>query len=178
MKVLALCGSRRPTSSTHRALEVALSASATAGAETGWLDLRELELPYCDGRKEPYGPVAEAYRAAVAGADALLIGSPEYHGSVSGALKNALDLLGPEELRDKMVGLVATARGDAGAMNALNHLRHVARWMNAWVLPTQVSVPRAQERLPAEGEVDAATREALEKLGTEVVRYAHLLRGK
>jgi len=176
MHILALCGSLRGQSTTRRALSVALEAAAAAGAQTTLIDLADMGLPFCDGRREDDRPPVADFRARVRGADALLIGSPEYHGSMSGALKNALDLMGPEELRDKMVGLLATARGDAGAMNALNHLRHVSRWMNAWVLPTQVSVPRAQERLGGDA-VDAETRASLEKLGRELVRYAGLLRG-
>ena len=77
-----------------------------------------------------------------------------------------------------MVGLCAVGRGDAGAMNTLNHLRHVFRWMGAWVLPTQVSVPRAQDAFDKNG---APIRPGLEKelqaLGQEVVRYAKLLAG-
>lgn len=173
MKVLALCGSRRSPSSTRAGLEIALAAAADAGAETGWLPIEA--LPICDGRDVHYGPEVEAFRAAAMSADALLIGSPEYHGSMSGALKNALDLLGPDELRATTVGLMATARGDAGAMNALSHMSHVARWMNALVLPTQVSVPRAHQRLGIEPRED--TRQQLEKLGRELVRYATLMRG-
>ncbi len=109
----------------------------------------------------------------------MLIGSPNYHGSLSGVLKNALDLLGPEAVRDKLVGLVATARGDAGAMNTLNHLRHICRWMNGWVIPAEVSIPRAQESFGADGEVVAEGLEAqLVMLGEELVRYAKLMGGK
>ncbi|MFN7146319.1 MAG: NADPH-dependent FMN reductase, partial [Myxococcota bacterium] len=134
MRVLALCGSLRPSSSTKQALNVSLEAAAAAGAETGWVDISG--LPWCDGRAvDAYGPDVAAFRAAVASADALLVGSPEYHGSFTGVLKNAIDLCGPEDLRGKLIGLVATARGDAGAMNTLNHLRQVSRWVGAWVLP-------------------------------------------
>ena len=176
MKIVAIVGSLRESSTSRHALRLAATGAERAGATVEWLELRELDLPLCDGRRDSYGPEVERLRAAVQGADALLVGSPEYHGSMTGVLKNALDLLGPDELRDKMVGLLATARGDAGAMNALNHLRHVSRWMNAWVLPTQVSVPRAQERLEP-GAVDPGVRADLEKLGRELVRYAELLRG-
>lgn len=180
MKVLALCGSLRPYSSTERALTHALSAAAAAGATTELLLLRELTLPFCDGREDPesYGADAARFRAAVIGADALLVGSPEYHGSLSGPLKNALDLLRPDELKGKMVGLLATARGEAGAMNTLNHLRHIFRWMEAWVLPNQVSIPRAQEAFSPEGQVLRPGLGAeLNALGAEVVRYASLLAG-
>lgn len=174
MKVLALCGSRRKPSTTRAALSVALDAAQRAGAEIGWLDLSELNLPLCDGRDGDYGPEVTTLRQEIAAADALIVGSPEYHGSMSGGLKNALDLLGPEDLRNKLVALVATARGDAGAMNTLNNLGHVIRWMNAWVLPTQVSVPSAQERMN-KGEPDAALRAELERLGRELVRYGGLM---
>ncbi|MCB9797992.1 MAG: NAD(P)H-dependent oxidoreductase [Alphaproteobacteria bacterium] len=178
MHVLAICGSRRAHSSTRKALAVALRAAEGAGAEVSWFDLGENELPFCDGRgpNEPYDdPRVKALRDNVRAADAVLIGSPEYHGSMSGALKNLLDLLGPEELRNTVVGVLATARGDAGAMNTLNHLRHVVRWMNAWVLPTQVSVPRAQERFDSYGEPDEGLRVELDKLGRELVRYGKLI---
>jgi NAD(P)H-dependent FMN reductase len=175
MRVLALSGSLRDPSNTRRALAVALDAAARAGADTAWLALHD--LPWCDGRPyDAYGAPVAAFRKELLAADALLVGSPEYHGSFSGVLKNALDLVEPDELRGKLVGLVATARGDAGAMNTLNHLRQVARWVGAWVLPAQVSVPRAQEAFGPDGGV---TREGLqgelEQLGTELVRYGKLL---
>ena len=107
-------------------------------------------------------------------ADGLLMGSPNYHGSLTGVLKNALDLLGPDAIRDKLVGLVATARGDAGAMNTLNHMRHVCRWMNGWVIPAEVSIPRAHEMLGTE--VDPKLQDQLQGLGREIVRYNTLLR--
>jgi FMN reductase len=175
MRVLALSGSLRDPSNTRHALAVALDAAKRAGADTGWLDISG--LPWCDGRPQAaYDARVAAFRKELLAADALLIGSPEYHGSFSGVLKNALDLVEPDELRGKLMGLVATARGDAGAMNTLNHLRQVARWVGAWVLPAQVSVPRAQEAFAADG---AVTREGLrtelEQLGAELVRYGKLL---
>ncbi len=175
MRVLALCGSLRPGSSTRNALALALDAARAAGAETGWVEIAD--LPWCDGRPvDAYGPEVAAFRAAVSGADALLVGSPEYHGSFTGVLKNAIDLCGPEDLRGKLFGLVATARGDAGAMNTLNHLRQVSRWVGAWVLPAQVSVPRAADAFTADG---APRRDGLadelSRLGAELVRYGRLL---
>jgi len=178
MKVVSLCGSMRARSTTAVALSVSLYAAAKAGAEVEPLFLGRLGLPWCDGRDDDgtYGEVTDAFRAKIAAADALLVGSPEYHGSYTGALKNALDLLGPDHLRGKMVGLLATARGEAGAMNTLNHLRHVFRWMNAWVLPTQVSVPRAQDAFAADGAIlRPGLDDELKALGAELVRYAGLL---
>lgn len=175
MRVVALSGSLRPDSTTRVALGIALQAAAAAGAEVGWVEIDG--LPWCDGRDAgAYGPRVDRLRAELRAADAILIGSPEYHGSASGVLKNALDLLDGDDLRGKLVGLVATARGDAGAMNTLNHLRQVSRWVNAWVLPQQVSIPRAGEMFTPEGAARrAAIEEELRGLGQEIVRFGRLL---
>ena len=171
MNVLSICGSLREGSSTGMALDIAVEAARDLGAQVEVLHLRDLELPYCDGRDDEssYGGGVPELIEMVRRADGLIIGSPNYHGSFTGVLKNALDLLGPDAIRDKIVGLVATARGDAGAMNTLNHLRHVCRWMNGWVLPVEVSIPRAHESLV--GSVDDKVRQKLVGLGRELVRY-------
>ncbi len=180
MKILTIVGSLRADSTTGRALEVVSQAAATAGAEVSTLELYSLDLPFCDGRsdEQSYGGDTAAFIKAVREADGILIGSPNYHGSVSGVLKNALDLLGPDAIRDKLIGLVATSRGDAGAMNTLNHLRHICRWMNGWVIPAEVSIPRAEESFSMTGEVVASGLEdQLTALGSELVRYVKLMRG-
>jgi FMN reductase len=178
MKIYALSGSLREQSSTALALQLALQGAAAAGAETEFLSLRSLTLPFCDGRSDEssYGGDTARFRAAILEADGLLIGSPEYHGSYTGALKNALDLLGPDQLlKGKVVGLLATARKEAGSMNTLSHLRHVMRWTQAWVLPMQVSIPSAQQAF-TDGEISReGLTDQLDLLGRELVRYTGLL---
>jgi NAD(P)H-dependent FMN reductase len=179
MKILTICGSIRHDSTTGHALALAASAAASAGADVRTLHLGSLDLPFCDGRKDErsYGGDTLQFIDAVEWADGLLIGSPNYHGSLTGVLKNALDLLGPDAIRDKLVGLLATARGEAGAMNTLNHTRHICRWMNGWVIPAEVSIPRAQEAFGADGSVIAdGLSDQLDALGRELVRYATLIR--
>jgi len=179
MNIITISGSLRPSSTTGRALAVSAAAAVSAGAQVSAIDLGSLQLPFCDGRENEatYGGQTQSFREMVTAADGLLIGSPNYHGSYTGVLKNALDLLGPEAMRDKLVGLVVTARGDAGAMNTLNHLRHVCRWMNAWVIPAEVSIPRAQDVFDSAGQVqDSELNMQLQTLGSELVRYAGLLK--
>ena len=180
MNILTICGSIRVDSTTARALAMAAEAASDAGATVRTVQLGTLDLPFCDGRNDErtYGSDAVRFIDAVEWADGLLIGSPNYHGSLTGVLKNALDLLGPDAIRDKLVGLLATARGEAGAMNTLNHTRHICRWMNGWVIPAEVSIPRAQDAFSADGAVqDAELSAQLTTLGTELVRYAKLIRG-
>ncbi|MDQ3608828.1 MAG: NAD(P)H-dependent oxidoreductase, partial [Actinomycetota bacterium] len=74
-------------------------------------------------------------------ADALVIGSPGYHGSISGLVKNVLDYL--EELADderpyvdgRPVGCIATAQGWQGAVNSLVALRQIVHALRGWPTP-------------------------------------------
>ena len=174
--IVGICGSLNPRSSTRRALAIALSGAEGFGAKTALLDLCDYHLPFAGARHNPddYPDVARLSEA-VKNADGILWGTPEYHGSYSGVLKNALDLMGFDEFEGKMIGLVGVASGSIGAINALDHLRAVGRQLHAWVLPNQVSVARAKEAFTEDDRMKNPDLEArLTKLGADVARFAFL----
>jgi NAD(P)H-dependent FMN reductase len=143
--VLAICGSLRDESATRVALSVALEEAASTGASTELLDLRQFDLPPLDADRDAEGQGdGRRLLAAVADADALLLGTPVYHGSYSGVLKNALDYCGFDEFEHTTVGLLAVA-GGAFPVTALEHLRSVGRALNAWVMPLDL-LPRLKSR--------------------------------
>ena len=86
--VVAICGSLRQGSTTHAALQIALSAAEEAGAEVELLDLSEYELVFQGSvaSESDYPPGVFKLREKVKRADGILLGSPEYHGSFSGVL--------------------------------------------------------------------------------------------
>jgi NAD(P)H-dependent FMN reductase len=177
VRVVAVCGSLRPASTTRLALKVALRGAESIAAETRLLDLGPYELPFCRGKEQEvhYPENVQRFRADVAWGDAIILGTPEYHGSYSGVLKNALDLLGFEEFEGKMVGLVGVSGGRLGASDAMNTLRSVGRVLHAWVVPTQASVPAAYEAFDDRGEPkDPLVAERLMAVGAEVARFARL----
>ena len=179
VRVLAVCGSCDPGSKTMKALRLAAGAASEAGADVEVLDLRDYPVPILFSPHVPAGSEAavDAVKAKFREADALMIGSPEYHGSYSGALKNLLDLMGFEEFQGKMVALVGVAGGALGATNALNHLRTVCRQLHSWVLPEQVSVARSSDAFDAGGRpTDAGTAKRLHELGVQLVKFALLHR--
>ena len=151
--VVAISGSLRVGNLTRRSLEIALRGAASEGARTELLDLSAMELPFCDERRDEgsYPPDVARLRRAVGRAHGILLGSPEYHGSMSGALKNALDLLGFAQLEEKMVGLVAVAGGSQSATGTLAHMRTVCRHLHAWVVPRQVSISRIGDAFTSRG---------------------------
>ena len=168
--VVAICGSRRDESYTRYALRHALDSAEAVGATTELVDLREFDLPPLDADLDEAGD-SERLLAAVRGADSVVLGTPVYHGSYSGVLKNALDYCGFDEFEQKTVGLLAVA-GGSFPVTALEHLRSVCRALNCWVLPHQVAVPNAYRRF-SEGELtDEDVAERVSVLGRRLVQYA------
>lgn len=176
VRVVAINGSLRPDSYTGKLLETALIGATELGATTQLISLQDYNLPFCDGRKNAdYPPSVHELRNILKSAHGILLGTPEYHGSMSGVLKNALDLMGFEQFEGKIVGLVGVAGGGLGAINALNALRMVGRSLRAWVLPQQVSLPRAYELFNEEGYlVSGHLEERVLEVGREVARFAYL----
>jgi NAD(P)H-dependent FMN reductase len=177
IKVIGICGSLRTKSYTRLALQIALKGAEESGVNTELIDLREYNLVFCDGgeSEEDYPEDVYRLRKKVYEAEGIILGTPEYHGSVSGVLKNAIDLLGFKEFEGKMVGLVGVSGGDMGAINALNSLRNIGRSVHAWVLPSQVSIPQAARAFDSYGNIKSDELEKrLKNVGKKVARFASL----
>jgi FMN reductase len=170
MKIVALGGSLRPQSLSYRVLELALKKVEHHAIPTELIDLRKLNLPFCNG-KWVYSdhPDVEVLRQSVQSATGLLLATPEYHGNMSGVLKNALDLLEEEHITGKVVGLIAIV-GGVHSTNALNTMRLICRQLHCWVLPEQLVIPYSEENFDAQGELkDRLFEERLEKLVEHLV---------
>lgn len=143
IKIVGINGSLRPGSYSAMALEVAISRVQGLGVETEIIDLRKLSLPFCNGGDDysDYPDVAKMQQT-VKSAAGLILATPEYHGSVSGVMKNALDLMSFEELSGKVAGLISVLGGQSNS-NALNDLRIILRWVHAWVIPEQIGLGQA-----------------------------------
>ncbi|MFB6090280.1 MAG: NADPH-dependent FMN reductase [Halobellus sp.] len=171
--VVAVCGSLREASRTRRALAHALGGVRAAGGSGELLDLREFELPMYDPDREDQADGPEL-RSRIRAADAIILGTPMYHGSYSNVAKNALDYCGFEEFEGKTVGLLAVA-GGSFPVTALEHLRSVCRALDAWVLPHQAAVPRASGAIDDDGTfTDEGLAERVRVLGRRVVQYADI----
>ena len=153
IKIVGINGSLRPGSYSAMALEVAISRVGALGVETEIIDLRKLSLPFCNGGDDysDYPDVAKMQQT-VKSAAGLILATPEYHGSVSGVMKNALDLMSFEELSGKVAGLISVLGGQSNS-NALNDLRIILRWVHAWVIPEQISLGQAWKVFNEEGEI-------------------------
>ena len=89
-------------------------------------------------------------------------------------LKNALDLMGGDEFRGKVFGLLGVAGGSAGAVNTLGHLRVVVRGVGGWSLPVQISIPNVRSAFANGKLVDKGLEDRVRFLGRELVRFTRL----
>jgi FMN reductase len=176
VRIAALCGSLRNGSYTRMALAIALRAASREGCQTDLIDLRDFTLVFADGSDpDPAMPDVALLRQRIQAADGIILGTPEYHGSFSGVLKNALDLTGFAEWEGKMLGLVGVSGGKMGAYEALNSLRHIGRSLHAWVIPDQVSIPEAWKAFDDTGNLlDGTLEKRLHEVGKHVARFARL----
>ena len=181
LKVVGIGGTLREGSTSLGALRRALAASGEAGADVELLDLNELKLPMYEPRKslDEYGHDARRLVDAVSGADALLLSTAAYHGTLAGVTKNALDyvqFLGKEEhpyFDGKVVGLITTAGGEQAAANANAAMVHVVHALRGIVAPLMVGVTRAWQRTDDSGEItDENYGRRLDDLGWLVVDLA------
>ena len=177
VKIVGIAGSLRNSSYSVRALEEAITRVEALGAEVEILDLREMNLPFCDGGDEyPEYPDVTKLRDVVKAADGLILATPEYHGSVSGVLKNALDLMSFEHLSDKVVGSISVLGGQSNS-NALNDLRIIVRWVHGWVIPEQIAVGQAWQAFDKEGKLtDEKLSQRFDKFAQSLVDNTRKLR--
>jgi len=145
LRVVAIGGSLREHSCSYHALEHVTALLHDLDCQVQTLDLRELQLPFCNGDNRdsrPGYPGVAKLRRSVSEAQAVVLATPEYHGGVSGVLKNALDLLSIEHLEGKIAGVIAVLGGTTSS-NALNELARILRCCHAWVLPEYIAIARA-----------------------------------
>jgi FMN reductase len=148
INLLAIGGSARAASRTLKAMRALLATAPDHGIETTIVSVRDLDLPiYNDDLPlEDHPASLQALVEQVRVADAYLIVSPTYHGSMSGAIKNVLDALHvthgqPDAyFRERPVAL--GAYGGPTAINVVNTLQTVVRGMRGAVVPTVVTVTR------------------------------------
>lgn len=155
MKVLGLSGSLRRDSLNSTLLR---AAAAELGADVEFVEFDGLGAlpPYSEETDLPEvnGPV-RALREAIADADALVIATPEYNGSVPGQLKNAVDWAsrpyGAASLKGKPVAVVGASISPYGAKWAQADLRRVLGIAGAAPLERDLPVGSAGEAFDAEG---------------------------
>ncbi len=184
--ILGLGGTVRPSSSTEKALAIALKAVEAGGGRTRLLGGEFLAgLPLFN--PGPGGPNADQQVLidAVREADGIIVATPGYHGSLSGVMKNTLDTL--ELLRDdarpyftgRAVGVVVTAEGWQAAGTTLTAVRSIIHAMRGWPTPFGAALNANSGSFEADGSAkDPKDGWQLTTVGEQVLEFAKMKAGR
>ena len=156
-----------------------LEGARRAGARTVLISGAALQLPLYQPESPERSPSAQALVAELALADGIILGSPGYHGSISGLVKNALDYA--EDLRadarpyfsERAVGCIATAGGWPGAINTLGALRDIVHALRGWPTPLGAAINTAEMVFDDDGVcLLPRVAQALDVMAGEVMDFA------
>src|SRR5271170_8420135 len=156
-----------------------LAAAQRAGARTRLISGPSLQLPIYQPDIADRTDGARELVAQLALADGIIIGSPGYHGSISGLVKNALDYA--EDLRTdarpyfsgRAVGCIATAGGWPGAINTLSALRDIVHALRGWPTPLGAAINSAESVFDEEGKcLVPRVGQILDLMAEEVMSFA------
>jgi FMN reductase len=171
-KLVGILGSVTPPGRMLTAMNHALHGAAIPGVEAELINLADCRVAFADGRPpEQYGDDTASIVARVRAADAVILASPVYRASFTGALKNVLDHLPVDALAGKPVGIVAMGATPHHFLGVDWHLREVLTWFGAIVAPTSVYLVSADF---VEGQPSDNAKRELESLVQALVKLREI----
>ncbi len=180
-KIIAFAGSTRKGSINQKLVTAAAEMARAHGAEVTVVDLKDYELPlFNEDLEAAEGAPENATKLfkLMKSHDGLLLGCPEYNGSITPLLKNTIDWISrPREGEPRMaayVGKVCTllsaSEGSLGGMRGLVHVRAILSGIGVLVLPSQVAVGNFSDVIGEEGKIlDEGTEKRLDSAMAELV---------
>jgi NAD(P)H-dependent FMN reductase len=171
LKILGVSGSLRSRSTSLRALTVLLDQAREFGAETRLLDLRQADLPMYSPDAEPDAHVTRIL-GDVTWAEAFLLATPDYHGAMSGAMKNFLDYHW-SEFSGKLFGYVCASHEKG--LTVMEGMRVAVRQCYGWSLPYGLAIDGKHD-LDEEGRIKSpALQSRLRMMARDTVIYGTML---
>src|SRR5277367_6379136 len=169
-KLLAIVGSVTPPGRLLNATKWLLenARASRTDLEIELINLADKQVAFADGRppeqyKDDIAGIIESVRTA----DGVIIASPVYRGSFTGALKNLLDHLPIESLAGKPVGIVAMGATQHHYLGVDWHLRDVLAWFGALLVPTSVYLASADF---VDGQLTESGKQDLRDLADAVIK--------
>ena len=176
LKVLGVGSSMREGSYGTRALKIVLDRMEKLQAETHLLDLRTVKMPTFN----PNSSVQSSKRIRevteeVNWADVFILATPDYHGSMSGPIKNFLDHYW-QEFAGKTFGYICTSHEKG--LTAMDQMRTAVRQCYGWSLPYGISVNGEGDFNEAGEIVNSLLAKRLRMLARDLIVYGKLIRAQ
>ncbi len=169
--IVAISGTSRPDNYTARALAVVIDELRSRKHQVQLVNARELTLGF-PGHEQT--PDAAKLIESVEAAAAIVLASPEYHGSFAAMTKLIIENLGfPSVLRGKPVALLGVAAGRIGAIKSLEQLRGVCAHVGALALPMSVSIAGVRSAFDGDTVTDPGTEKVLRGLAASLEEFLH-----
>jgi FMN reductase len=181
--IVGLGGTTRPNSSSENATRAVLRAAEKIGARTEMYDGAAISLPMYAPESPDRAPQAVNLVQAMRRADGIVLGSPGYHGSVSGLLKNALDytedMRGDERVyfEGRAIGCIVCAAGWQAVGTTLTSMRSIVHALRGWPTPLGVGI-NTVEMKPFDQSGDCIlpnVQAQFDMLAKQVVEFAQML---
>ncbi len=147
MNIVVVSGSPRPQRTSHQvAVEIVSRLSKFENLSVSLLDVKEANFPNLDYtfKKNPsVNETMKYFSETIAASDGIIIVSPEYNGSFTGALKNTFDYF-YGEFSKKVIGVVSVSTGRMGGIRAVMDLQKLILALGAFPLPKYLTTPEVQ----------------------------------
>jgi NAD(P)H-dependent FMN reductase len=183
VNVLGVAGSMRQQSYSTRTLKIVLEEAKKYASEPYMLELRKINLPLYDPSEitsdEPSpnnnNNVLERITTALKWADAFVLASPDYHGSMSGGMKNFLDYFW-EDFAGKTFGYIVASHEKG--LTVADQMRTTVRQCYGWSMPYNISI-NGEKDFDSKGNlVNSALAKRIKMLARDLVTYGTLIRGQ
>ena len=171
VKILGVASSMRESSYSTRVLKLALEKAEKRGAETRLLSLRELQLPMYHPENNE-SPELDKITEYVKWADAFVLASPDYHGSMSGVMKNFLDFFW-SEFAGKTFGYICASHEKG--LTVMDQMRTAVRQCYGWSMPYGVSVNSDQDFDSSGNITSESVLSRIETISRDLVVYGSLI---
>ncbi len=179
MKILGICGSLRKESWNLKLLKKMMEQTAAAGADTAIFDLNSVPMFHPDVEAEGIPDDAEAFRDAVRQADAVIVACPEYNGSMTATLKNAIEWLSRRGnlLTGKVFFIIGTGPGRSGCPRMHMHASYSIESEGGYVLQQpRVLLPQVANFMNPSGDItDPEVTELLSQAAETLIDYTKRL---
>jgi NAD(P)H-dependent FMN reductase len=181
VNVLGVAGSMRQQSYSSCALKMVLEEAKKYNADIYMLELRKINLPLYDPseiRSDEFSSnnnnnVLERITTVLRWADVFVLASPDYHGSMSGGMKNFLDYFW-EEFAGKTFGYIIASHEKG--LTVADQMRTAVRQCYGWSMPYNISI-NGEKDFDSKGNlVNSALAKRIKMLARDLVTYGTLIR--